>query len=93
MQYILTEEEYKKLKEEDSKFKELCMILYNIDSERIDTKSKFLLFSKLSDDLAYSEQDGNTEAVLFAWNNRKSQEDLKNETELNGLEATLGQAE
>jgi hypothetical protein len=72
MQYILTEEEYRKLKQQDSKFDELCMILHNIDNDLVDDKSKLKLFRTLVNDLGYSSQNGTTEAALFAWNSRKS---------------------
>jgi len=71
MQYLLSEQEYKDLQRKDSKFDQLTMILHKIDEDLCNDKDKLQLFRQLVNDLGYSSQDGTTDAILFAWENKK----------------------
>jgi hypothetical protein len=71
MQYLLSEQEYKDLQRKDSKFDQLTMLLHKISEDLCNDKDKLKLFRQLVDDLDYSSQDGTTDAILFAWENRK----------------------
>lgn len=70
MHYILSEEEFKTLKGVSPKYDQLVDILYHIEAEH-DKTAKLTLYSKLVVELVHCQQDGNEEATLFAWTNRK----------------------
>jgi hypothetical protein len=71
MQYILTEQEYKDLQENDKRFNKLTMIVHNILEQNIVDRFKFNLIVELHDNLAYASQDGSTDSMLHTWEKKE----------------------
>lgn len=70
MQYILSEQELKELKQVDPNFHYLHDVLSSI-SQEIKRDIRLALYDRLVQDLDQSEQMGITQAMLDAWKQRK----------------------
>jgi len=71
MQYILTEQEYKNMKDKKSEFYLLISILRSINKESINDNIKLKLYKTLINDLDRASENDTIEAILNAWENRK----------------------
>lgn len=69
MQYLLSEEEFKQLKKYDPNnlYNRLVDILNSINSVHLSRDEKLKMYEQLSIDVAERAQDGNEEAMLYAW--------------------------